>query len=121
MPAVHDRLAGGLEFGADGALYMTAGAGGSYTFIDYGQDGTPLNPCGDPPGGVGAALTPPTAEGGWLRSQDLRTTGDPVGLGGTLIRVDPATGAGFPGNPLGASTIRTRDGSSRTASATRSG
>ena len=43
----------------------------------------PLNPCGDPPGGVGAALTPPTAEGGALRSQDLRTSGDPVGLDGT--------------------------------------
>ena len=28
-------------------------------------------PCGDPPGGVGATLTPPTAEGGALRSQDL--------------------------------------------------
>ena len=91
---------GGLEFGADGALYMTAGAGGSYTFNDYGQEGVPPNPCGDPPGGVGANLTPPTAEGGWLRSQDLRTSGDPVGLGGTLIRVNPSTGAGFPGNPL---------------------
>ncbi len=62
---------------------MTGGAGGSFTFNDWGQEGNPLNPCGDPPGGVGATLTPPTAEGGWLRSQDLRTTGDPVGLGGT--------------------------------------
>jgi PKD repeat protein len=91
---------GAIEFGADGALYMTAGAGGSYTFLDYGQDGDPLNPCGDPPGGVGATLTPPTAEGGWLRSQDLRTQGDPVGLGGTLIRVDRSTGQALPDNPL---------------------
>ncbi len=53
---------------------MTAGAGGSYHFIDYGQRGQPPNPCGDPPGGVGATLTPPTSEGGWLRSQDLRTS-----------------------------------------------
>ena len=37
-----------------------------------------LNPCGDPPGGVGATLTPPTAEGGALRAQDLRTSADPV-------------------------------------------
>ena len=34
----------------------------------------PPNPCGDPPGSVGTALTPPTAEGGALRSQDVRTT-----------------------------------------------
>ena len=60
---------------------------------------TRLNPCGDPPGGVGATLTPPTAEGGWLRSQDLRTTAIPVGLGGTLIRVDKNTGAALPDNP----------------------
>ena len=31
---------------------------------------------------AGATLTPPTAEGGALRSQDLRTSGDPVGLDG---------------------------------------
>jgi PKD repeat protein len=62
-----------------------------------------VNPCGDPPGGPGTALTPPTAEGGALRSQDLRTSGDPVSLDGTLIRIDPATGAGVAGNPLAGS------------------
>ena len=45
-------------------------------------------------------LTPPTAEGGALRAQDLRTSGDPVALDGSVIRVDPATGAGLPSNPL---------------------
>ena len=40
---------------------------------DYGQTGTPANPCGDPPGTVGSMLTPPTSEGGRLRVQDLRT------------------------------------------------
>jgi PKD repeat protein len=94
--------AGGIAFGPDGELYMTAGAGGSYHFIDYGQRGDPPNPCGDPPGGVGATLSPPTTEGGWLRSQDLRTSGDPVGLGGTLIRVDRTTGQAMPNNPLAA-------------------
>jgi glucose/arabinose dehydrogenase len=94
---------GAVEFGRDGALYASGGDGASFNFVDYGQDGSPVNPCGDPPGGVGAALTPPTAEGGALRSQDLRTAGDPVSLDGTIIRVDPATGAARPDNPLAGS------------------
>jgi len=93
---------GALEFGAYGALYATGGDGASFNFADWGQDGAPLNPCGDPPGGVGGTLTPPTAEGGALRSQDLRTAGDPVTLDGAVIRVDPATGAALPTNPLAA-------------------
>jgi glucose/arabinose dehydrogenase len=95
---------GTVEFGRDGALYASGGDGASFNWADFGQDGSPLNPCGDPPGGVGATLTAPTAEGGALRSQDLRTSGDPVSLDGSLIRVDPATGAGLPGNPLASST-----------------
>jgi glucose/arabinose dehydrogenase len=92
---------GTLIFGADGKLYASGGDGASYNFVDYGQDGSPVNPCGDPPGGVGAALSPPTAEGGALRSQSLRRTGSrPVSLDGTIIRIDPATGAGPPDNPL---------------------
>jgi glucose/arabinose dehydrogenase len=95
---------GTVEFGSDGALYASGGDGASFNFADWGQDGAPLNPCGDPPGTVGSALSPPTAEGGALRSQDLRTPGDPVSLDGSIIRVDPATGAGLPGNPLFGST-----------------
>jgi glucose/arabinose dehydrogenase len=95
---------GTVEFGRDGSLYATGGDGASFNFTDYGQDGSPLNPCGDPPGTVGSVLSPPTAEGGALRSQDLRTTGDPVSLDGSVIRVDPATGNGLPDNPLAAST-----------------
>jgi glucose/arabinose dehydrogenase/PKD repeat protein len=97
---------GGLVFGPDGALYASHGDGASWIFADYGQGGgssgspTPKNPCGDPPGGVGATLTPPTAEGGALRTQDLRTGGDPVGLDGSILRVDPATGNALPDNPL---------------------
>jgi PKD repeat protein len=94
---------GAVEFGADGSLYASGGDGASFEYVDYGQTGSPRNPCGDPPDGVGATLAPPTAEGGALRSQDLRTAGDPVTLDGTIIRVNPATGAGLPDNPLASS------------------
>ena len=80
---------GTLAFGADGALYAGAGDGASFNVADHGQRG---NPCGDP-----------FREGGALRSQDLRTGGDPLGLSGTIIRIDPLTGDGLPSNPLGAS------------------
>jgi uncharacterized repeat protein (TIGR01451 family) len=95
---------GSLAFGADGMLYVSGGDGASFNFADYGQDGNPLNPCGDPPGGVGATLAPPTAEGGALRSQDIRTSGDPATLDGAILRLDPSTGAAAAGNPNSGST-----------------
>ncbi|CAN5826136.1 hypothetical protein BH23ACT10_BH23ACT10_39400 [soil metagenome] len=96
---------GTVDFGPDGMLYASAGDGASFNFVDYGQDGSPVKPCGDPPGGVGGAMTPPTAQGGALRSQDVLTmpadpSTDPLTLDGTIIRVDPDTGAGLPTNPL---------------------
>jgi PKD repeat protein len=91
---------GALEMDASGRLYASAGEGASAGFADYGQGGNPKNGCGDPPVGVGGNQTPPRAEGGALRSQDLRTSGDPLGLNGSLIRIDPQTGEGVPGNPL---------------------
>jgi glucose/arabinose dehydrogenase len=47
---------GSLAFGADGALYVTGGDGASFNFADWGQDGSPLNPCGDPPPAESAPL-----------------------------------------------------------------
>ena len=44
-------------------------------------------------------MTPPTAEGGPLRVRTFVPRGDPTGLGGTVIRVDPVTGAAPPDNP----------------------
>ena len=44
---------GALAFGPDGSLYASGGDGASFTFADYGQTGTPKNPCGDPPGAPG--------------------------------------------------------------------
>ncbi|HLL64883.1 MAG TPA: SMP-30/gluconolactonase/LRE family protein [Micromonosporaceae bacterium] len=101
---------GDLRFGRDGMLYVTHGDGARADIVDYGQ--TPRNapnPCGDPPGG---AMTPPRAEGGALRAQDVRTPNtaeDPTGLNGALLRLDPVTGDGAPGNPgAGSPDLNTR-------------
>jgi glucose/arabinose dehydrogenase len=101
---------GNLMFGPEGALYVSAGEGANFTLADYGQlggtvDGTPTpqNPCGDPPTPAGTDLVPPSAEGGALRAQDLRTMSDPVGLDGAVLRIDPSTGLDWPGNALAGS------------------
>ena len=99
---------GTLLFGRDGYLYVTGGDGASFNNVDYGQYGNTYagdqaNPCGDPPGATGTALSPPGAEGGALRSQSVRRTDGPATLDGTVLRIDPATGAGVSGNPFFAS------------------
>jgi uncharacterized repeat protein (TIGR01451 family) len=102
---------GGLSFGPDGALYVSAGEGAHFFGVDYGQFGgsagpgpgqqVPVNPLADPPGGLGFGGVPPTARGGALRAQSLRRpAGEPVSLDGTLLRIDPETGAALPDNPL---------------------
>ena len=104
---------GDVEFGPDGALYLSGGDGASFTNVDIGQWGgtlpnsqnpvTPKNPCGDPPAGLGGNESAPSAEGGALRSLSLHRLAGPTLLNGTVLRVDPATGDGMPDNPLAAS------------------
>jgi glucose/arabinose dehydrogenase len=76
---------GDLQFGADGFLYASSGDGASFVSLDSGNFGNPFNE--------------PTDEGGALRSQDIRSSGDPTGLSGTVIRIDPDTGAAAATNP----------------------
>lgn len=89
---------GELAFGKEGDLYVSGGDGASYESIpDYGQLGTPPNPCGDPPTAAGVAPSEAQrheAQGGALRSQNLSL------VNGAILRVDPDTGNAFPGNPL---------------------
>jgi uncharacterized repeat protein (TIGR01451 family) len=103
---------GALSFGVDGYLYISAGEGASFDNQDWGQFGgtadhpptTPKNPCGDPPVPVGGNQVKPTAEGGALRAQSpRRAAGEPRVLNGSILRVDPATGEGAPGNPFAGS------------------
>src|SRR4051795_7796160 len=95
---------GDLRFGPDGALYASGGDGASFGVPDYGQGNnsspTPANACGDPPVPVRGDQSPPTAEGGALRSQSFRRApGEPVSLDGAVIRVNPDTGDPLPDNP----------------------
>ena len=71
---------GTVAFGADGALSVSGGDGASFNYVDYGP---PASPAGTPPSGD------PPNEGGALSSQDLRTTSDPLGLNGTIVRIEP--------------------------------
>ncbi|MBA2556214.1 MAG: PQQ-dependent sugar dehydrogenase, partial [Chloroflexi bacterium] len=103
------HTADAIAFGTDGALYASAGDAAAFHTRDWGQLGgsagspTPANPCGDGSLPIGTAHTLPGAQGGSLRSQDLRTPTDPTALNGTVIRIDPITGAGLPDNPFASS------------------
>ncbi len=105
---------GTILFGTDGKLYAAGGDGASFNGVDYGQGGgtlpnssnptIPKNPCGDPPAAIGGNQVPSTAKGGALRAQApgitaRESTTGKVSLSGSMIRIDPDTGAGVAGNP----------------------
>ncbi len=104
---------GDLDFLDDGTLIAAAGEGAGWSGTDYGQRGgqqpligptipdlTPVNPCDDPPNGIGGPVDPETSEGGAFRAQDLLTPDDPLGWSGAMVRVDPDTGTAPADNPL---------------------
>jgi len=81
---------GSMQWGPDGYLYVSGGEGASFSAVDYGDS----NLLGDPPN-AGAALTPPTAMGGALRSQvitpPVATPAFPTWFNGKVIRINPET------------------------------
>lgn len=83
---------GDLAFGPDGMLYVSGGDGASYQFVDIG-DSDQINQTYPNSGD-------PLRHGGALRSQDLLSGGDALGMNGSVLRVDPGTGAPAAGNPL---------------------
>ena len=100
---------GHLAFGPDGYPLRERGRRARATSTaDWGQLGgtlpatpTPANLCGDPPGASAHRSPVPTARGGSLRAQSpRRPAGEPVLLNGTVLRVNPKTGAGVAGNPM---------------------
>jgi len=94
---------GGLAFGADGKLYVSGGDGASFKLHRLRPGRQPPEPVRRPAGRGRRHADGPTAEGGALRSQDVRTTTDATSLDGAILRVDPATGAGLADNPFGSS------------------
>ena len=77
---------GALVFGEDGSLFVSAGDGAHYEFTDGGQDVQPHDP--------DCAAIFGAQDVGALRAQNLDS------LAGKILRVDPATGLGFAGNPF---------------------
>jgi glucose/arabinose dehydrogenase len=108
---------GSLVFGPDGSLYVSGGDGASFNAVDYGQYGgttspvfTPKNPCGDPPND---AMSPPTAEGGALRSQDIRTSGTAATYR-SVVMADSPVAYWRLGEASGATAVDSRGNSSGT-------
>ena len=92
---------GSLAFGPDGSLYVSGGDGASFNFVDYGQAGSPRNPCGDPPAGVGGVQRPGDIRGRGAARPGGAHLGRPDDRpAGSIMRIDPDTGAPMPDNPL---------------------
>ena len=100
---------GSIVFGPEGALYVSAGDGANFDYEDWGQFGgtrpdvplpTPANTCGDHNTPRGTPTTKPDAAGGALRAQSVRNQSAQMSLDGSILRLDPETGAAWLTNPL---------------------
>ncbi|HET6406770.1 MAG TPA: PQQ-dependent sugar dehydrogenase, partial [Chthoniobacteraceae bacterium] len=91
FPVLHESHSiGSLFFGRDGTLLATCGDGASYNAMDNGrQAGGAYGDAAVTDGIIDAAQNI-----GAFRSQLLDS------LSGKMIRIDPSTGDGVPGNPL---------------------
>ena len=94
---------GNIGFGPEGNLFVSGGEGSMFSKADYGEFG---NPCDDPyeaPHGAGLERRS-SALGGSLRAQSVLRNhslpGHQTLLSGTVLRVNPETGEGVPGNPF---------------------
>jgi glucose/arabinose dehydrogenase len=92
---------GNVGFGPEGNLFVSGGEGSMFSEPDYGQFG---NPCGDPFEAPNGNPRRSKSEGGSLRSQSVLRNhslpGHKTLLSGTVLRVNPDTGEGVPGNPF---------------------
>ncbi len=86
LSASPSHTIGTLRFGSDGSLLASMGDGGSYSEMDQG--GRDPNAFGS-----GANLTNTYEDIGAFRAQSLTS------LCGKILRIDPATGHGYPSNP----------------------
>jgi glucose/arabinose dehydrogenase len=68
-----NHATGDLQFGPEGALYISAGT--------FASSGTFNSDCGEP-----------FEQGGSLKAQDIRSGGDHLWYNGTMLRIDPITG-----------------------------
>ena len=89
---------GSLAFGPDGQLYASGGDGASSTRSITGRAAASC--CADPERGWGAAQP--------RHAHDFDLTADPVTLDGTVIRIDPNTGADRPATPFASSGANAR-------------
>ena len=95
IASLHDSHAtGAMRFASDGSLLLSAGDGSHYDFQDNGgADNAGFDTFTHPQTGK-KGPTPKVQDSGSFRSQDLRS------LSGKVLRLDPATGNGYPSNPF---------------------
>jgi glucose/arabinose dehydrogenase/PKD repeat protein len=95
IASVHNSHSNGsMHFADDGSLLLTTGDGAHYDLTDNGgKDNAAFDTFTIPSSGLKGPM-PKVQDAGAFRSQDLRT------LAGKVLRLDPATGNGYPSNPF---------------------